>query len=196
MFVFIPLSEPTRRALIEGGLDPDDVAGIVRNPRHRGPDGRRRRHLLFRDELRSITAGRGHLWRPSAGVIADCRSWLQSSRPSAAMQASDFHATVTDGTWVAPGTPIADVTAPTRLLLITAERTTLNLLCHLWAWRPGRATRPTRWRARRPRSATPARARPLRCESTRCGAAAVRTTGWGCPTWHSSRTTTWLQPAV
>ena len=31
MFVFHPLSEPTRRALIDGGLDPDDVAGIVRN---------------------------------------------------------------------------------------------------------------------------------------------------------------------
>ena len=31
MFVFHPLSEPTRRSLIDGGLDPDDVAGIVRN---------------------------------------------------------------------------------------------------------------------------------------------------------------------
>jgi nicotinate-nucleotide pyrophosphorylase (carboxylating) len=31
MFVFHPLSEPTRRSLIDGGLDPDAVAGIVRN---------------------------------------------------------------------------------------------------------------------------------------------------------------------
>jgi nicotinate-nucleotide pyrophosphorylase (carboxylating) len=37
---------------------------------------------------------------------------------------------VVDGTLVHPGTDVAEVEAPTRLLL-TAERTALNLLCHL-----------------------------------------------------------------
>jgi len=54
--------------------------------------------------------------------------------------ASAFEPLVTDGTLVEPGTEIARVTAPTRLLL-TAERTALNLLCHL----SGVATLTHRW---------------------------------------------------
>ena len=54
--------------------------------------------------------------------------------------ASDFEMLVTDGSLVDPGTEIARVTAPTRLLL-TAERTALNLLCHL----SGVATLTRRW---------------------------------------------------
>jgi len=47
---------------------------------------------------------------------------------------------VADGTLVEPGTTVAEVTAPTRLLL-TAERTALNFLCHL----SGVATSTRRW---------------------------------------------------
>ena len=45
-------------------------------------------------------------------------------------QASEFVPLVSDGSGVEPGTRLAEVVAPTRQLL-TAERTTLNLLCHL-----------------------------------------------------------------
>jgi nicotinate-nucleotide pyrophosphorylase (carboxylating) len=54
--------------------------------------------------------------------------------------ASDFEYLVEDGEEVRAGTEVATVTAPTRLLL-TAERTSLNLLCHL----SGIATLTRRW---------------------------------------------------
>jgi nicotinate-nucleotide pyrophosphorylase (carboxylating) len=54
--------------------------------------------------------------------------------------ASEFEQLVADGTLVEPGSEIARVTAPTRLLL-TAERTALNLLCHL----SGVATLTRKW---------------------------------------------------
>jgi nicotinate-nucleotide pyrophosphorylase (carboxylating) len=54
--------------------------------------------------------------------------------------ASEFHELVPDGSEVTAGTPVAQVTAPTRLLL-TAERTALNLLCHL----SGVASATRRW---------------------------------------------------
>ncbi len=54
--------------------------------------------------------------------------------------ASEFEHLVADGAVVEPGEEIARVTAPTRLLL-TAERTALNLLCHL----SGVATLTHRW---------------------------------------------------
>ena len=54
--------------------------------------------------------------------------------------ASDFDYLVADGQHVVPGTDVARVTAPTRLLL-TAERSALNLLCHL----SGVATLTRRW---------------------------------------------------
>ena len=53
--------------------------------------------------------------------------------------ASEFEYLVADGDRVQPG-PVAAVTAPTRLLL-TAERTSLNLLCHM----SGVATLTRRW---------------------------------------------------
>ncbi len=54
--------------------------------------------------------------------------------------ASAFEHLVTDGDRVEPGTAVARVHAPTRLLL-TAERSALNLLCHL----SGVATLTRRW---------------------------------------------------
>ena len=86
--------------------------------------------------------------------------------------ASDFEMLVADGTLVEPGTAIAMVTAPTRLLL-TAERTALNLLCHL----SGVATLTRRWvdaldgtgaRVRDTRKTTPG-LRALEKYAVRCG---------------------------
>ncbi len=54
--------------------------------------------------------------------------------------ASDWEYLIDDGDRVEPGQDVARVTAPTRLLL-TAERTALNLLCHL----SGVATLTRRW---------------------------------------------------
>jgi nicotinate-nucleotide pyrophosphorylase (carboxylating) len=54
--------------------------------------------------------------------------------------ASEFEYLVDDGTVVAPGAEVARVVAPTRRLL-TAERSALNLLCHL----SGVATLTRRW---------------------------------------------------
>jgi nicotinate-nucleotide pyrophosphorylase (carboxylating) len=87
-------------------------------------------------------------------------------------RASAFDMLVVDGTPVEPGTPIATVTAPTRLLL-TAERTALNLLCHL----SGVATLTRRWadalegtkaRVRDTRKTTPG-LRALEKYAVRCG---------------------------
>jgi nicotinate-nucleotide pyrophosphorylase (carboxylating) len=89
--------------------------------------------------------------------------------------ASDFVYVVADGDRVAPGTEVARVTAPTRLLL-TAERSALNLLCHL----SGVATLTRRWadelagtraRVRDTRKTTPG-LRALEKYAVRCGGGA------------------------
>ena len=80
---------------------------------------------------------------------------------------------VEDGTRLQAGQSLLHLQAPTRGLL-TAERTLLNLVCHL----SGIASATARWvdavEAPRPRSATPAK--PCRgcgrCRSTPCGSAA------------------------
>jgi len=85
---------------------------------------------------------------------------------------SQFEQLVADGTVVEPGAEIARVTAPTGLLL-TAERTALNLLCHL----SGVATLTNRWvealagtgaRVRDTRKTTPG-LRALEKYAVRCG---------------------------
>ena len=159
VFVFHPLADDTRHRLLAGGLDPDAVAALVRTRRGRGPDGRRRRHLGRHDPCRP--AQRRHVRRPSRRRGRRSR---RSPRPSidavCGDAASDVDHLVADGDRVEPGTAVARVHAPTRLLL-TAERTALNLLCHL----SGVATLTRRWadalgRHRPPSSATRARRRP------------------------------------
>ncbi len=87
---------------------------------------------------------------------------------------------VDDGARLESGAVVLIVEAPTQGLL-TAERTMLNLVCHL----SGIATTTAAWveavRAPTRRSATPARRCRAcgRCRSTRCGSAAASTTGWG-----------------
>ena len=87
---------------------------------------------------------------------------------------------VDDGARVEPGQSVLTLQAETRGLL-TAERTTLNLICHL----SGIATATAAWVDRSvaptPRCGTPARRCPacVRCRNTRCGSAAGSTIGWG-----------------
>ena len=101
-----------------------------------------------------------------------CRWPPRSSRWCAADRRASSSMLVADGTLVEPGTEIARVTAPTQLLL-TAERTALNLLCHL----SGVATLTRRWvdalegtgaRVRDTRKTTPG-LRALEKYAVRCG---------------------------
>lgn len=138
MFTFHPLSEPTRRMLIAGGVDPDSVAALAR--------------MAVTEDL----AG-GIDVTSTATVPADQRSiatfgarkpgTLAGLAVAAAVietvcgsEASDFDYLAADGDQVEAGADVARVVAPTRLLL-TAERSALNLLCHL----SGIATLTRRW---------------------------------------------------
>lgn len=138
MFVFHPLSEPTRRSLIDGGLDPDAIAAVVR--------AAVAEDLMGGVDVTSTATIPGN-HRSTAtfgarqdGVIAGLPVVAAVIETVCGDAASEFASNVPDGTRVAAGTTIAEVTAPTRLLL-TAERTALNLLCHL----SGVASATRRW---------------------------------------------------
>ena len=138
MFVFHPLSESTRRDLIAGGLDPDAVAGLVRSAIAEDLmggvdvtsaatiDADQRAMATFGARERGVVAGLPVVAAVVESVCGD--------------SASEFRRLVADGTLVDAGTALAEVVAPTRLLL-TAERTALNLLCHL----SGDASSTRRW---------------------------------------------------
>ena len=128
MFVFHPLSEPTRRSLIDGGLDPDAVAGIVRNAVTEDLMGGvdvTSAATIPSDHRSTATFG-----ARQDGVISGLSVVAAVIETVCGDAASEFRAMVADGSHVGVGTTVAEVTAPTRLLL-TAERTALNLLCHL-----------------------------------------------------------------
>ena len=138
MFVFHPLSAATRDRLLAGGLDPDAVAGLARmvvtEDLMGGEDvtsvatvpPAQRSVATFGSRADGVVAG-----LPVAAAVIDA---------VCGAAASDFDYLVGDGQRVVPGTDLARVTAPTRLLL-TAERSALNLLCHL----SGVATLTRRW---------------------------------------------------
>lgn len=128
MFVFHPLSERTRGQLVEAGLDPDALVGLI--------------HQAIDEDLMGgidvTTAATIPVAQRSVATFGAREEGLVAGLPVAAAvietvcgdEASDFEYLVPDGSRVGPGTDVASVTAPTRLLL-TAERTALNLLCHL-----------------------------------------------------------------
>jgi nicotinate-nucleotide pyrophosphorylase (carboxylating) len=138
MFVLHPISSDTRSRLLTAGLDPDAVAAVVRMAVQEdlmgGVDvtsvatipGDQRSVATFGTRKPGVVAG---LPVAAAAIDAVCGG-----------AASDFEYLVADGDLVAAGTDVARVTAPTQLLL-TAERTALNLLCHL----SGVATLTRRW---------------------------------------------------
>ena len=128
MFVFHPLSEATRRVLIDGGIDPDAVAALAR--------AAVAEDLLGGVDITSVaTIPESHR---STAVFGARESGAIAGLPVAAAvieavcgdSSSEFRNLVDDGDVVDAGTLLAEVTGPTRLLL-TAERTALNLLCHL-----------------------------------------------------------------
>jgi nicotinate-nucleotide pyrophosphorylase (carboxylating) len=138
MFVFHPLSEATRRELIAGGVDPDAVASVVRNAVTEDLMGGvdvTSTATIDHDQRSTATFG-----AREAGVIAGLPVVAAVIETVCGDEASDFTQLVADGALVQPGTKVAEVTAPTRLLL-TAERTALNLLCHL----SGVASSTRRW---------------------------------------------------
>ena len=128
MFVFHPLSEATRRKLIDGGLDPDAIAGIVRDAVVEDLMGGidvTSMATIKADQHSTATFG-----ARAPGVIAGLPVVAAVVETVCGDAASEFTSLVADGARVEAGRKIAEVTAPTRLLL-TAERTALNLLCHL-----------------------------------------------------------------
>lgn len=138
MFVFHPISTGTRERLIGAGLDPDSVAATVRiavsEDLMGGVDvtsvatipADQRSVATFGSRQPGVVAG-----LPVAAAVIDA---------VCGDAASDFEYLVADGQRVEPGTAVARVTGPTRALL-TAERSALNLLCHL----SGVATLTRRW---------------------------------------------------
>ncbi len=138
MFRYHPLSEATRSRLLTAGLDPDGVAALVR-------------HAVAEDLMGGIdvtSAATIPAGQRSAATFGAREAGVVAGLPVAAAvvetvcgdDASDVAHLVADGERVEPGTAVAAVTAPTRALL-TAERTALNLLCHL----SGVATLTRRW---------------------------------------------------
>ena len=170
MFVFHPISEKTRRELIGAGLDPDALAAIVRMTIAEdllGGVDITSTATIPADQRSMATFG-----ARQAGVVAGLAIVAAVIETVCGDDASDVEYLVADGSRVDAGTDVARVTAPTRLLL-TAERTALNLLCHL----SGVATLTRRWadalegtvaKVRDTRKTTPG-LRALEKYAVRCG---------------------------
>jgi nicotinate-nucleotide pyrophosphorylase (carboxylating) len=138
VFVFNPLSTATRDRLLAAGLDPDAVAGLARLVVTED--------LMGGDDVTSVATvppaqrSVATFGSRADGVVAGLPVAAAVIDAVCGAAASDFDYLVGDGQRVVPGTDLARVTAPTRLLL-TAERSALNLLCHL----SGVATLTRRW---------------------------------------------------
>jgi nicotinate-nucleotide pyrophosphorylase (carboxylating) len=138
MFVFHPLSNATRSTLIGAGLDPDAIAAIVRMALAEDLIGG-----VDVTSVATIPAGQRSVatfGAREAGVVAGLPIAAAVIETVCGDEAGEFELLVSDASRVEAGMEVARVTAPTRLLL-TAERTALNLLCHL----SGVATLTRRW---------------------------------------------------
>lgn len=133
-----PLSNDTRTRLIEAGVDPDAVAALVRMAVQEDLMGG-----IDVTSVATIPADQRSIatfGAREAGVVAGLPVAAATIEAVCGSTASDFVYLVDDGDRVGPGQQVARVEAPTQLLL-TAERTSLNLLCHL----SGVATLTRRW---------------------------------------------------
>ena len=128
MFVFHPLTDRTQSGLIVVGLDPDAIAALIR-------------HALEEDLMGGVDVtsvatipvdqrSTATFESREVGVVAGLDVAAAVIEIVCGDQASEFSPLVSDGSSVEPGVRLAEVIAPTRQLL-TAERTALNLLCHL-----------------------------------------------------------------
>lgn len=138
MFVFHPLSTDTRDQLIATGLDPDALSSLIRMAVQEDLMGGvdvTSTATIPADQRSVATFG-----AREAGVIAGLPVVAAVIETVCGSEASDLEYLVPDASRVEPATDVARVVAPTRLLL-TAERTALNLLCHL----SGVATLTRRW---------------------------------------------------
>jgi nicotinate-nucleotide pyrophosphorylase (carboxylating) len=136
--MFHPLADDTRHRLLAAGLDPDAVAALVRmavtEDLMGGVDVTSAATVPADQRSVGTFTSRGH------GVVAGLAVVAATIDAVCGDAASDVEYLAADGERVEPGTVVARVTAPTRALL-TAERTALNLLCHL----SGVATLTRRW---------------------------------------------------
>lgn len=128
MFTPHPLSEITRSALRAGGLDPDAVAHLMRAALAEdlmgGRDVTSVATIPADQRATAVFASR------AAGVVAGLPVVAAVIESVCGPEQTEITLTCADGERVAPGDVVARITAPTRALL-TAERTALNLLCHL-----------------------------------------------------------------
>jgi len=170
MFTFHPLGEATRHQLVDRGVDADAVAALVRMAVSEDLAGGIdvTSVATVPAEQRSVATFGAR--RP--GTIAGLAVAAAVIDAVCGPDASEFTYLVDDGEQVKGGTDLARVEAPTRLLL-TAERSALNLLCHL----SGVATLTRRWadalhgtaaRVRDTRKTTPG-LRFLEKYAVRCG---------------------------
>lgn len=138
MVEFHPLTDDTRAVLAADGLDPDSIVELIKRALDEDlmggvdvtsvatiPAAQRSTAVLRAREV-GVVAGLG-----VAGAVIET---------VCGAVASEFVPFVSDGSLVERGTKLAEVTASTRSLL-TAERTALNLLCHM----SGVATLTHRW---------------------------------------------------
>jgi len=136
--MFHPLADDTRHRLLAAGLDPDAVAALVRmavaEDLMGGIDVTSAATVPADQRSVGTFGSRGH------GVLAGLPVVAAAIDAVCGDAVSAVEYLAADGERVTPGQAVARVTAPTRALL-TAERTALNLLCHL----SGVATLTRRW---------------------------------------------------
>ena len=170
MFTYHPLSESVRRRLLAGDVDPDAVAAVARMAVAEDLAGGI--DVTSTATVPSSQRSIGTFGARGPGTVAGLAVAAAVIETVCGAHASEVHFIVADGDRVAAGTDVARVEAPTRLLL-TAERSALNLLCHL----SGVATLTRRWadalegtsaRVRDTRKTTPG-LRFLEKYAVRCG---------------------------
>jgi len=128
MVEFHPLTGVTRGELVACKFDPDLVLSLVQRALEED--------LMGGVDVTSVATipanqrSTATFCSREGGIVAGLAVSAAVIETVCGEQASRFEALLSDGSPVEGGTKLAEVTAPTRSLL-TAERTALNLLCHL-----------------------------------------------------------------
>ncbi len=146
------LSTSRRAALGAQGLDPDEVEAVI--DRSLDEDLRDGPDATSEATIDATSRSRARLVARSSGTVAGLQVAIATfERVGGPELTSELF--VTDGTAIEAGTELATVSGPTRAILL-AERTALNLLCHL----SGVATETAQYA--RALAGTPARVRDTR----------------------------------